>query len=194
MMMYRTISLLLLILLIITGFNLQAQQKKPDDKSAQNNKKNTHIFKPPVFLGHSEYTGGPIKKEVFNNLMKQGLISKDSLGNRYRIVEFDFGYAERNLYEDSVGNLVAMMDYLSEHCPGDTLPVDITQTKHTEISNYLDGDPDSGDVSRSIYNRAKPGDTLYFDKIQVAKYISATQSLPDTSAILARSLKFWIVK
>src|ERR1700733_2224366 len=110
MMMHRTVTILLLFLLMITGSNLSAQQKKPGDHP-QNNNKSVHVFKPPVYLGHSEYTGGPIKKEVFNNLMKQGLTSHDSLGNHYRILGFDFGYAERKLYEDSVGNLVTLVDF-----------------------------------------------------------------------------------
>ena len=193
-MMHRLAGILLLTLLLTTGFDLSAQQKKVDHEPTLNGKKSIHLFKPPVYLGHSENTGGPIKKDVFNNLMKQGLTAHDSLGNRYRIVGFDFGYAERNFYEDSVGNLIAMTDFLSEHCTGDSLPGDITQTKSTEIKNYLDGTPDNGDVSRSIYNRTKPGDTVYFDKILVAKYINATQSLPDSAAILGRSMKFWIVK
>lgn len=194
-MMYRIVTILLLFLLLITGSNLSAQQKKPGEQHPQNNNKNAHIFKPPVYLGKSEYTGGPIKRDVFNNLMKQGLMSHDSLGNNYRIVGFDFGYAERKLYEDSVGNLITMMDFLSEHCPGDTLAADITQTRSVQITNYLDGSPDSSeDVSRSIYNRVKLGDTLYFDKVLVSRYINTTQSLPDTSAILSRNMKFWIVK
>ncbi len=194
MMMHRTVTILLLLLLMIAGLNLSAQQKKPGT-SPQNNNKSARVFKPPVYLGHSELTGGPIRKEVFNSFMKQGLASHDSLGNRYRIVGFDFGYAERKLYEDSVGNLITIMDFLSEHCPGDTLTSDISQTKSAQVSNYLDGAPDvNEDVSKSIYNRVKPGDTLYFDKVLVARYINTTQSLPDTSAILGRNMKFWIVK
>jgi len=192
-MMHRTVTILLFILLVITGLNLSAQQKKTDSKATQPNKA-SHIFKPTVYLGHSEYIGGPIKKDIFCNLMRQGLTSHDSLGNKYRIVGFDFGYAERNLYEDSLGNLMPMTDFSYEHCFGDTLTVDISHNNSTAISNYLDGTPDSSDISRSIYNRAKPGDTIYFEKVLVAKYINATQSRPDSDAILGRSLKFWIVK
>ena len=193
-MMHRLVTILLLALLIITGSDLSAQQKKTDNKQPQNNKKSSNILKPLVYLGNSDYTGGPIKKDVFNNFLKQGLVAHDSLGNKYRVIGFNFGYAERNLYEDSVGNLVTMTDYSFEYCAGDTVSGDISHTKNTAITNYLDGDPDNYDVSKSIYNRVKPGDTIYFDQIKVVKYINATQSLPDSAAVLGRSLKCWIIK
>ena len=194
-MMHRTVHIFLLGFLLMTGIQVGAQQKgKEKGTPATGDKKAHHIFLPPVYLGNSDYTHGPLKKDVLNNLLKQGLTSHDSLGNRYRIVGFDFGYAERKLYEDSVGNLLPMTDYLSQHCKGATLPADLTETKNTAITNYLDGAPDSSDVTRGIYERIKTGDTLYFDNVLVAKYMNATESRPDSSAILARGMKFWIVK
>ena len=186
MMMHRKGSLLLL-MIILASFELPAQQKKAEGKTS-------HVFMPPVYLGHSDKRGGPIKKDAFNSLLKQGLTCQDSLGNKYRIVGFDFGYSERKLYEDSVGNLITMMDYTSEYCPGDTLSTDISTTRVTAIQNYIDGAPDEGDVSRSIYERVKVGDTVYFDHVIVAKYLNATESLPDNEAIMGRSMKFYFVK
>ncbi len=194
-MMHRTVNILLLVLLIIIGFSSIAKQKEKGNGSDQHNaKKNNHIFMPPVYLGNSPNTRGPIRKDVLTGLLKQGLTSHDSLGNKYRVVGFNFGYAERKLYEDSVGNLVAMMDYLSEYCAGDTLSSDITHPRGTQITDNLDGTPDSTDITKSIYDRVKVGDTIYFDNIRVAKYIDAMRSAPDSDAILGKGMKFWIVK
>jgi hypothetical protein len=110
------------------------------------------------------------------------------------VIGFDFGYKERNLYEDSLGNPVVMMDYSSEYCKGDTVTSNISKTQKTAITNYLDGDPDANDISRGIYERTKPGDTVYFDHIMVAKYLNGTETVPDNKAIKGRSMKFYFVK
>ncbi|MFI5195821.1 MAG: hypothetical protein ACHQD8_01910 [Chitinophagales bacterium] len=173
--MNRTVNILSLVLLIAYGVNLPAQQAakgKADGK--QQGKGVTRIFLPPVYLGNSEYKGGPIKKNTFDDLLKQGLTSHDSLGNRYRVVGFQFGYAERNVYEDSVGNLQMLMDYAYEYCPGDTI---------------------TAAIAASIYDRTKPGDTLYFDRVSVVKYLNnSTQPQSETESFAARGMKFVIVK
>ena len=156
--------------------------------------KNTKVFIPPVYLGNSEYRNGPIKKDVFNSLLRQGLTCHDSAGNKYRVVGFDFGYSERRLYEDSVGNLVTMMDYSGEYCKGDTLSGDIATTRHSLVKDPFYGDPDPNDVSKSLYERVKPGDTVYFYHVVVAKYIDATTSLPDSAGIRGGNMKFYFVK
>jgi len=186
----NAVNILLIALMLIPGAHLSAQQKKPDDHA----KKTPKIIKPSVYLGNSQFAGGPIKKDIFSGLLKQGLTSKDSLGNKYKVIGFNFVYAERNIYEDSVGNLIAIMDYSNEYCPGDTIAADISITKPTEIKDYLDGNPDNNDVSKSIYTRAKPGDTIYFDQIHVVKYISATQTQPDDDAVQGKGFKCWIIK
>jgi hypothetical protein len=118
-----------------------------------------------VFLGRSDKSGGPISKMEFDRLLKQGLTAKDSLGNTYRVDGFSFSYAERNLYEDSVGNLMMLTDYLSEFCPGDTV---------------------SPAVSNNIYYKTKPGDTAYFEQVKVA--------LPDGRKLPAKSMRFVLTK
>ena len=190
MIMRRTINTLLLILFTLAAIHLQARQKKtsktggtPTESGAKATKR---IFQPTVYLGSSTYHSGPISKDVFNNLLKQGLTSHDSLGNRYRVAGFDFSYSERKLYEDSVGNIIPVMDLSSQYCPGDTVSRDISTTRVSF--------DDSSDVSRSIYERTKPGDTVYFDHIRVVRYINATQSLPDSAAISGKGMKFVITK
>ncbi|MGZ7142769.1 hypothetical protein ACXWOE_10135, partial [Streptococcus pyogenes] len=63
-----------------------------------------------------------------------------------RVAGFIFNYKERNIYEDSVGNIIPVTDLLMEYCPGDTL---------------------TPAISASIYQRTKRGDTAYFDDIRV---------------------------
>ncbi len=184
-MMYRKAYIPLIVLLILVGLKLLAQQKAPGKAK---------VFIPPVYLGHSDLKGGPIQKDQFNSLLKQGISCHDSAGNKYRVVSFDFGYSERRLYEDSVGNLVKMMDYSAEFCMGDTIGKDLTTTRAPAVKDPFYGDQDSSDVSKSIYDRVKPGDTVYFYHVTVAKYIDATTSLPDSSGIRAGNMKFYFVK
>jgi hypothetical protein len=184
-MMYRKAFLPLIVLLILIGLKLLAQQKAPGKP---------HVFIPPVYLGHSDLKGGPIKKDLFNSLLKQGISCHDSAGNKYRIVSFDFGYSERRLYEDSVGNMVTMMDYSAEYCVGDTLGPDISKTRAPMVKDPFYGDQDSSDISKSIYERVKPGDTVYFYHVVVAKYLDANTSLPDSLGIKGGSMKFYFVK
>jgi hypothetical protein len=137
-------------------------------------------FVPPVYLGNSDYSGGLIKKKVFDSLLRQGLKSRDSLGNTYRPIGFDFSYAERNLYEDSAANLVVLTDFSSEYCTGDTLSADIS----TSTEN-----------AQSIYQRTKAGDTAYFDHIKLHILPgNVIFSGRDTLPILGRGMKFVIVK
>ena len=187
-MTVRIVNIVLCLLLTLTHKTTLAQEKTNNGKDAK------PAFMPPVFLGRSDYKGGPIKNATFNALLKQGLTCHDSLGNKYRVIGFDFGYNERKIYEDSVGNLIAVMDFSSEHCKGDTLSAELSTTRNTIIADHLDGDPDASDVSKSIYERTKPGDTVYFDHIMVAKYINAKETLPDTKAVKGRNMKFYFVK
>ena len=127
-------------------------------------------FLPDVFLGHSDFKGGVIKKSRFDSLLKQGLFSHDESGNRYQILDFNFTYGERNLYEDSLANLQVITDYLLEYCPGDTV---------------------SRGISSTIYERTKAGDTIFIDKIHVARL---RDNQPDSVTILGRPLKCVVVK
>ena len=170
-MMRRSVNIILFVCLAGFCLNLLAQAK---------NSKPKKLFVPPVYLGNSDYSDGPIKKTLFDSLLKQGLKSHDSLGNIYRVIGFDFSYAERNLYEDSVANLIVLTDFSSEYCPGDTISADISR---------------STENSESIYKRTKGGDTVYFDHIRLSvlpgnKILSANDTLP----VLGKGMKFVIIK
>lgn len=165
--MVRTVYALLLFCAVAGGLNLWAQQKSAAKPGAHK------LLMPTVYLGDSKYKGGPIKREEFNRLLKQGLTSKDSVGNRYKVMGFDFNYAEAQLYEDSIGNPKVMMDFSFEYCPGDTI---------------------TRNVSSSIYDRIKPGDTVYISNVRVVKYLNKTKLAPDSTAFLAKGLKCEIIK
>ena len=174
--MNRTVYTLLFVFLSMIGINLWAQKKATGKVAAKSDGGNTtgKIMYPTVYLGHSNFSGGDMKKAEFDRLLKEGLTSKDSLGNRYKVLGFEFNYAERQQYEDSAGNLKMMTEILFEYCPGDT------------VTNA---------VSSSIYERTKPGDTVYINKVKVVKYIGKTnKTLPDTAAIAAKAMKCVIVK
>ena len=122
---------------------------------------------PPVFtyLGKAQLKGGNISKSDLLNNIKQGLKAKDESGTLYTILNFNLTYGERNLYEDSVGDLKMMTDYQLIKCMGDSV---ITLTIN------------------DIADRLKEGDTLYFDKIIVNR--------ADNTTTQSKSLKFGIIK
>jgi hypothetical protein len=163
-------------MLLLPGLALFGQAKK--GKPATDGKPKTEAPKvvrnlvPMVTFGNCNYTGGNIKKHVFDSLAHFPLSSKDSMGNVYRVIGFDFTYGERNLYEDSVANLMVVTDYLHEYCPGDTLSAGITAT---------------------LFDRTKPGDTVFIEKVKVVRKVGET-FLPDSTAILGRSFKCVIIK
>jgi hypothetical protein len=178
--------LLLLILAVIAGGGLFAQQKA-DSKQTQHGA--LKIYEPNVYLGKSEFRDGPIQKNAFINLMKQGLTAHGTHGDLYTVVGFDFSYAEQKLYEDSTGNIVMMIDLSSEYCRGDTLSSDIAYARNMLKSVYL---TDSSDIPKGLYDRVKPGDTLYFDHIRLAD--AKKNQLSDTATIAGKGMKFYIVK
>lgn len=133
--MKKCVFFLMLLLTCVGGMQAQKASKVAE--------------KPKVvipYLGNSSYSGGLIPKTTFDALLKQGITAKDSIGNTYKVSEFMFSYAERNLYEDSVGNLMYLTDFFAERCLGDTVNLGI---------------------SRNIYYKTKPGDTAYIDNIKV---------------------------
>lgn len=169
MNMTRTANIFAAFFLIVFGASLLAQQQS-NGKTG----KPEHLLVPTVYLGKSDYKGGPIKKDDFARLLRQGLTSHDSLGYKYKVVRFDFNYAERQLYEDSVGNLKVMTDFMFEFCPGDTV---------------------TSAISASIYDRVKPGDTVFIDRVMVARYTSkSNKNVLDTNIIAAKSMKCVIIK
>lgn len=116
------------------------------DQKADTGKKKKIV---PLYLGNSTETGKilTMPEAQFDALMQQGIHGMDSAGNRYAVVNFLFGYGERALYEDSIGNLMVMTDYISDYCDGDTLNIVFQRNR--------------------IYDRTKGGDTVYFDEIRM---------------------------
>jgi hypothetical protein len=145
--------------MIASATHAQEKSKVADKKK---------LFLPQAYLGNSEYYNGAIKKDVLSNLLKQGLTSKDAAGNKYKVTGFEFAYSERALYEDSIGNLQVLVDYMFEYCPGDTL---------------------SPGVSSVIYDRFKVGDTVFFNRIHVLKPNSGSGEV-----VSGKGMKFVITK
>ncbi len=176
-MMDRSVKVILFIFLLAVGFHLLAQQKSNGkaanaEQSPSNSKK--ALF-PTVYLGRSEFKGGAISKAEFDRLLKQGLTSSDSLGNKYKVVDFDFNYIERELFEDSIGNMKVMTEILYEHCKGDTI---------------------TRNISSGIYDRSKPGDTVYIDQVSVVRYKPGKGNKPifDSVVLGARGIKCILTK
>jgi len=176
--MNRSVNTFLLIFLLILGLKVWAQQKagnkagnKPADHAVKAHKA---LLLPGVYFGNTGLAGGVYPKKEFDDLLKKGFTAHDSVGNKYQIVGFDFTYAERNLYEDSIGNLEVLVDYMNEYCVGDTI---------------------SSGISGSIYERIKEGDTVYIDHVTLLKNPGNTLlSANDTSELLGKGLKCVIVK
>ncbi len=99
-----------------------------------------------IFLGRSSISGGAISKRTFDSLAAQGVRAADEAGTALPVRAFDFSFAERGFYEDSVGNPIVVVDQISERCLGDTLPPYIAYT---------------------LPERTKPGDTIRFDRVRV---------------------------
>jgi len=174
MMMNRTICILLLAYSMIMNIDLLAQQHPAEKTDNTPAGKHVKFILPYVYLGNSSYKGGPIRKDDFNKLLKQGLTAHDSLGNKYKVIGFEFSYGEKSLYEDSIGNNIVVTDYLTEYCYGDTL---------------------TAGIAASIYDRTKAGDSAYFDKIKVLKYINnSNETVPAGDATLGISMKFALTR
>jgi hypothetical protein len=150
------------VLVLAFGYNLSAQKVKKDNEKP---KEATAVPKIRAYLGTSDYSGGLISKRDFDKYLKQGLTAKDSLGNLYQVNGFMFSYGERNLYEDSLGNLMVLTDYLMEWCPGDTV---------------------SPAIANNIFDKTKPGDTAYIDQIRVL--------LPTGKETSPKGLRFILTK
>lgn len=169
--MRHIVSGFVIVLFLVAGNVAHAQQAKGDaGKINTTAVKGKKLFLPQAYLGKSDYKGGQIRRDELSKLMRQGVTSRDSLGNSYKVAGFEFSYAERNLYEDSASNIMVMVDYMTEYCPGDTL---------------------SPGIKASIYDRIKPGDTVYFERINVLK---PTAGNATGDIIAGKGMKFVITK
>ncbi len=157
-------NIFILVALLAISENLVAQRVKKDDV-----KQKPAVQSRPVsvltYLGAFLSSGGYISKTDFDHHLKQGIVARDSAGNHYAVDGFTFSYAERNLYEDSIGNLIVLTDYLTEFCPGDSVT-------HA--------------IANNIFHKTKPGDTAYIDNIKV--------KLPDGTQMAAKGMKFILTK
>ena len=129
---------------------LWAQQKAatPQSKAKNTAKDTVHAkkkaIKPTVYLGRSNFSGGDITVKEFTSLLKQGITSRDDNGNLMRIFGFNFNYAERRLFENETGEMSMQIDFATEYCPGDTI---------------------TSNISSSIYERIKSGDTVFIAQV-----------------------------
>jgi hypothetical protein len=149
--MKRTAKFIFICAGLCLAVSLWAQSNKAKTISTSGKDSSNKFHKPPtypVFLGKSDISGAEltVPKAQFDALMKQGLTAKDSSGQPMKFHGFVFTYGERQLYEDSVGNLIVLTDLLTEYCFGDTL---------------------SSNITRSLFERTKKGDTAYIDDIQL---------------------------
>ncbi len=162
MKMKKLLNIPVTMLLVLTSFSLMAQKSGKGGKAAADSVKPPKVY---TFLGSSALDGGTISKYMFDSLLKQGVSAKDSTGTPYPIDGFTFSYAERNLYEDSVGRLMMLTDYFSEFCPGDTVSLAI---------------------KRNIYYKTKAGDTAYFENVKVRT--------PQGGQVIAKPMRFVLTK
>jgi hypothetical protein len=84
-----------------------------------------------------------ISAPLFQALMQKPLSVTTGAG---LVQGFAFTYAERALYEDSVGNPLILTDYMTEYCFGDTL---------------------SKNIKLLLPSRVKAGDTVYIANVKV---------------------------
>ncbi|MBL7718305.1 MAG: hypothetical protein JNL72_05660 [Flavipsychrobacter sp.] len=133
---------------LLMGLGL-ACQLWAQDKNKEAEKKAAKAPTYPVFLGNSNISGKELTlpKRVFDSLMLQGLTARDSAGNPLQFHGFVFTYGERNLYEDSVGNLIVLTDWLTEYCPGNKLAENV--------------------INNNFLQRTKGGDTAYIDEVKL---------------------------
>jgi hypothetical protein len=158
----KRIAFLLLVMISLSAVSCEVSAQQviaTFDKDPRKDTVNRNITY-PVVLGASQLSGGYIGKQLFDSLLQQGVQAADS-GNK--IAGFVFNYMERNIYEDSVGNIIPVTDLLMEYCPGSFL---------------------TPNVAASIYTRTKRGDTAFFDDIRVV--------LPDGKEGRGKGMKFVI--
>ena len=159
-----------LFILITTGLAAVALQHAFAQKATKKEPVKTAGGKLPVAtqmidvtLAHYAITNGRISKSLFDSLAKAGLKIAPGAPANAVIDGFAFTYAEHSMYEDSVGNPLPVTEYLIEYCYGDTL---------------------TNNIRSSLFDRTKPGDTVYFDQIKI--------DLPSGKPAKGKALKFTI--
>lgn len=135
----------------------QVQKKTVKSKTAASGKTAVLLN---VTLGKSAIADSVMTPEEFNRRVQEGLKVANPEFPNALVNGFDFTYMERNIYEDSVGNFIQVVDVLTERCPGDTFTA----------------------VAKSAMRyRAKAGDTALFNNMQLL--------LPDGRTGIGREFK-----
>lgn len=125
------------------------QQKQQVATEASKVKPKKAAFIPPVYLGAGNFSGGTISYTNFEHLMKEGVFSRDSAGNTYNVVGFDFIYGELGAFEDSAGEQIFVTDYQRSRCKGNKLSGDI--------------------IDANLFGRVKRGDTVVIQSVMLTR-------------------------
>lgn len=132
------------------------------------------LLLPQAYFASTNFSGGVVRKDTLSKMLRKGISVRDSAGNAYRVHGFEFGYAERGWFDDSAANPILVVDYLTEYCLGDTL---------------------SGGITSSIYDRMKPGDTLFINRVSVYKNTNRKgEAVAEDDIILSKGIKCVIAK
>jgi hypothetical protein len=140
-----------------------AQNKQSKQKAEKPVVPKKTVFEMALGRNGTDVPVGDITEGMFDSIAPSGIRIKDPKGAF--IEGFSFTYGERNIYEDSAGTERIVTDYLTEYCLGDTL---------------------SAFIAQNIAKRTKPGDTAYYDQINIR--------MPDGKAALGKPMKFVIVR
>lgn len=158
------------ICLVLLGFG--ALQANGQAKAGKKPVKKGVLF-PDVFFAGSTVANGPVKVKDLETMLRSKLQAHDSSGTSYKVLGFDFTYAERGLFEDSAANLSFSFDYLTQYCPGDSL---------------------SDDIIKNIFDRLKAGDTVYVDHVRLTGMDNGPKASElDSIVFFGKSLKLAIV-
>ena len=155
-----------IVALALAPAGAQRSRTNPQTDKRKGGKDTARREVPPMTLAFGNIaTEGPVKKAAFDAATRTtGLHVTDSRGQGARVENFGMTFAERVMYEDSIGNPLPTTDYLTEFYEGSALPEDIA----TELRL-----------------RAKTGDTIFFERAKVR--------MPDGTPRKGQTLKFWIV-
>jgi hypothetical protein len=169
--MHRPLKRTLTAILIVVCLHLVAGRLQGKDNKQHSNAAK-HLFVPNAFLGNSQIRSGGVKVDQMATLLQQGLTSQDSSGNKFKVIAFNFTFADPEPYEDSAGNMQLLTDYSSQYITG----------------NMLDSV-----TSKFVLDHLRPADTFYFDRISVVRYIKNTdRTYPDSTAFEARPFKCYV--
>jgi hypothetical protein len=141
-------SFVVVLAVVLTAFGAARAQMRAN-VSAKDAKEIviTKVPEVAVFLASTALDGGVIPDHVFDSLACLPITARDKSGRPAQVVSYTLTFAERTLAEDSAGNPMLAVDYFSEVCNGDTL---------------------NAVLRNNLFDRTKPGDTVWYERIQVA--------------------------